>query len=301
MIDFPVSGVETYWWFPLLTALVVSSIASTGGLSGAFLLLPYQISILGYVNPGVSATNLVYNVVSIPSGVMRLCKERRMIWPLTLVIIAGTTPGVLVGAYLRIKYLPDPVSFKFFAGLVLLYVGIRLVNSALRSRGAGVGKYSGQPFEASVRRFNLHTIEFEFTGELYSVSVVPVFLISLVVGVIGGTYGIGGGAIIAPVLVAVYGLPVYTIAGSALMSTFVASIAGAIAYTTASTYLGSGPEAKPDIALGALLGLGGAIGVYVGSRIQKYVPARAIKFILAACVLFVAIRYVLEFLGMHLH
>jgi len=42
------------------------------GVSGAFLLLPFQMSFLGYVNLSVSTTNQLYNVVAIPSGCYRL-------------------------------------------------------------------------------------------------------------------------------------------------------------------------------------------------------------------------------------
>ncbi len=69
MIEFPTSGVETYWWIPLTVAFVVSMFTSMGGVSGAFLLLPFQVSILGFAVPAVSPTNLVCNVVAIPSGV----------------------------------------------------------------------------------------------------------------------------------------------------------------------------------------------------------------------------------------
>ena len=49
-----------------------------------------------------------------------------------------------------------------------------------------------------------------------------------VVGIIGGVYGIGGSAIIAPFFISFFWLPVYTVAGAALMGTFVTSIAGVI-------------------------------------------------------------------------
>ena len=45
-IDFPVSGVHTPVFMPPLVAFAVSFIASMGGVSGAFFLLPYQVSIL---------------------------------------------------------------------------------------------------------------------------------------------------------------------------------------------------------------------------------------------------------------
>src|SRR5512135_509478 len=125
---FPVSGVKTYVFIPPLVALVVSFFTSMGGVSGAFLLLPFQMSFLNFTSPSVSATNFVFNIVAIPSGVYRYLKEGRMAWPLTWVVIAGTLPGVFIGYYLRVRYLPDPKTFKLFVGCVLLYIGVRLVK-----------------------------------------------------------------------------------------------------------------------------------------------------------------------------
>lgn len=134
---FPVSGVKTWFFLPPLVAFVVSFFTSMGGVSGAFILLPFQVSVLGYSSPSVSATNFVYNIVAIPSGVYRFIKEGRMAWPLTWVVIAGTLPGVFLGYLLRIRYLPDPRSFKFFVGCVLLYLGVRLLYEMTPSSQKG--------------------------------------------------------------------------------------------------------------------------------------------------------------------
>jgi len=73
-------------------------------------------------------------------------------------------------------------------------------------------------------------VEYQYGGEKYSFSPVVVFLLTFVVGVVGGIYGIDGGAIIAPFFVAILKMPVYTIAGAALMGTFITSVAGVIFY-----------------------------------------------------------------------
>jgi uncharacterized protein len=70
-VTFPVSGVETWLFLPPLVAFLVSMVTSMGGVSGAFLLLPFQVSVLHFVTPSVSATNFVFNIVAIPSGVYR--------------------------------------------------------------------------------------------------------------------------------------------------------------------------------------------------------------------------------------
>jgi uncharacterized membrane protein YfcA len=63
---FPISGVETYVFIPPLVAIVISFFCSMGGVSGAFLLLPFQMSVLNFTSPSVSSTNLIYNIVAIP-------------------------------------------------------------------------------------------------------------------------------------------------------------------------------------------------------------------------------------------
>ncbi|NIR15093.1 MAG: TSUP family transporter, partial [Desulfobacterales bacterium] len=74
-------------------------------------------------------------------------------------------------------------------------------------------------------------ITFTFQGKTYSFRTMPLGLLSFCVGIVGGTYGIGGGALVAPFCVTVLGLPVYTIAGATLLSTFIASIAGVFFYS----------------------------------------------------------------------
>ena len=137
---FPISGVETYIFIPPLVALVVSFFTSMGGVSGAFLLLPFKVSVINFTSQAVSATNFVYNIVAIPSGVYRYLKEGRMAWPLTNVVIVGTLPGVFIGYYLRILYFPDPRSFKLFVGCVLLYIWVRLIYEVTGKASAGKAK-----------------------------------------------------------------------------------------------------------------------------------------------------------------
>jgi uncharacterized protein len=301
-MTFPVSGVTTWVFFPPLVAFVVSFFTSMGGVSGAFLLLPFQVSVLGYTSPSVSGTNQVFNIVAIPSGVYRFIREGRMVWPLTWAVIIGTLPGVFIGAWVRVAYLPNPRNFKFFAGLVLLYIGARLTWDILKGKSdsalAKKGQKQGVQAEMCVSgtRFSMHCVEYTFMGETYTFAPVWVFVMTFIVGIIGGIYGIGGGAIVAPFFVAIFKMPVYTVAGAALMGTFITSLAGVLFYQLLDTYWNTGMNVAPDWLLGGLFGVGGFFGMYLGARCQKYVPVRIIKVILSICILFVAIKYVVGFL-----
>jgi uncharacterized protein len=315
---FETAGIEVAPWIPPLVALVVSFFTSMGGVSGAFLLLPFQMSVLNFTSPSVSATNFVFNIVAIPSGVYRYLKEGRMAWPLTWVVIIGTLPGVFIGYYLRVLYLPDPRTFKLFVGCVLLYIGVRLIYELTGKASAGKAKMkaledkfrertkqikdqqksrvaSGLPPEAVVKTVSVSftRIEYEFWGERFSYSTIAMFFLAFAVGIIGGTYGIGGGAIIAPFCVAVFHLPVYTIAGAALMGTLITSVAGVVFYSIIPAK--AGMATSPDWLLGFLFGAGGFVGIYLGARFQKFVPQKVIKLILGTIIVFLAIKYISQY------
>ena len=316
---FPVSGVKTWVFLPPLVAFIVSFFTSMGGVSGAFLLLPFQMSFLGYTNPSVSATNQLFNIVAIPSGVYRYCKEGRMVWPLTWVVVAGTLPGVFIGAIVRVAYLPDAKNFKLFAAGVLLYIGLRMVidltKKAVGGQGSGEKRFQelvrnhrreasdqGSPGQnplpaVKVTHFNRKRLGYIFYGERFDVPFWSIFALSFIVGIVGGIYGVGGGAIIAPFFVTFLGLPVYTVAGAALMGTFVTSVAGVGFYQGIAPFYPN-MSIAPDWALGILFGVGGMAGMYLGARCQKFVPAKAIKWMLAVIIVFTALKYVAAFFGL---
>jgi len=297
---FETSGVEISPLVPFLFTFFVSSLTSMGGISGAVVLLPFQVSVLGFVGPAVTPTNHLFNVIAIPSGVLRYVREGRMLWPLSIVIIVGTVPGVVAGSFARIYLLPDPRHFTLFMGLVLLLIGSRLVAKVWRppagggKTAAGGGAATGSELRVTTTRFDWRRLEYEFQGERYGLSSPSLALITAIIGVIGGAYGVGGGAIIAPFLVSMYRLPVHTLAGATLLGTFITSGVAVLFFALASSLLGQ-PNVSPDWLLGLLFGLGGLLGMYTGARLQRRVPARAIEALLAVVVTGLALKYIVGY------
>ena len=294
---FPVADIELSPFVPPLIACGISFFTSMAGVSGAFLLLPFQVSVLGFDSPAVSSTNHLFNVVAIPSGIYRFIKEGRMVWPLTWLVILGTLPGVLGGVLIRITYLPSPKAFKLFVGLVLLYIGVKLSLDILRQKPAkpkSIEKKAGETndFKISDAKLTWASLQYTFEGIRYKVNTLSVFALSLIVGLIGGIYGIGGGAIITPFLVSICRLPIHTVAGASLMGTFVTSLTGVIFFQLlALSSLAGMEQITPDYALGLLFGLGGAVGIYLGARMQRFFPAKIIKIILTCALLFTSLKY----------
>ncbi len=287
---FPASKVTAPVFLLPLVTIVLAYFGSMAGVTGAFLLLPFQMSVLGYTTPGVSATNFLYNIFAIPATVFQYARERRMNWPLAWCITAGSLPGIFLGYLLRITYLSDPARFKPFAGLVLLYLAWRMAHSLL-SKAQDKGPPS---MKASVETvsFRWMRAEFRFDEKIYSFNPSGITGFACAVGIIGGAYGIGGGAIIAPFCISVLELPVHSVAGASLFGTFTSSLIGILVYQVG--FNSGGLDTAPDYLLGSLFGIGGLIGGYLGARTQRYVSPRPIKAGLLIVLLYVSFRYIAD-------
>ena len=252
------------WWTVVLSVAAAYGIAvlsTPAGISGAVLLLPFQVSVLGTPSPAVTPTNLLYNIVATPGGLYRYWRQGQTGGSLAKVLIAGTLPGVVAGSVIRVELLPGPRVFDLVVSAVLLPLGVWLALT--RPPGTGAGQRSPR---------------------LSASRLLP---LALVVGCAGGIYGIGGGSILAPVLIA-SGREPAEVAPAALASTFVTSVAGVATFTVLSVHHST---TAPDWPTGIALGLGGLAGAYTGARLQSRLPEALIRRLVGIAVIAIGARY----------
>lgn len=247
----------------LVAGLLIATVTAPVGVSGAVFLLPVQLNLLDVPNPAVTPTNLMFNVVAGPGALFRYRRAGQLTGPLTRQLIIGTIPGVVVGAIIRVHLVPGPRAFRLVAAAVLLPIGIWLCRRALARQADALRPISSR----------------------------RITVIALLVGVVGGVYGIGGGSILGPILVGT-GLPVTTVAPAALASTFLTSIVGAGTYALLS--LSESGSIAPQWSLGLACGIGGLIGGYLGARLQPRFPETALQLLLGGLAIAVALTYVVQ-------
>ena len=268
-MEFPISGVEVSPIVPVLVGFGIATMTTPVGVSGAFLLLPFQFSVLNFTAPGVTPTNLLYNVLATPAGILRYRQQGAFDRSLVTAIARGAVPAVVVGSILRVTIFEDPGDFKVVVGIVLFGLGVNLV---VQSTG---------------RRAKVREPGSSFSSVLVS-------LLGAGAGVIGGIYGVSGGSIVAPVLVGAFRLPVSRVAPAALAATLLTSIAGVISFEVlAALATTSDPTRRPDWLLALLFGIGGAMGAYTGARLNQRVPDRWLRMLLGALAIGLALTYVL--------
>ncbi|GGN84075.1 UPF0721 transmembrane protein [Actinoplanes lobatus] len=246
-----------------VAGLLISVVTAPVGVSGAVFLLPVQLSVLHVPSPAITPTNLLYNVVAGPGALARYRRNGQLTGPLARLLIAGTVPGVVLGAIIRVFAIPGPQVFRLVAAAVLLPLGLWLCTRALRP---------GTPDRPPLSRRALLGL-------------------SVATGTVGGIYGIGGGSILGPVL-AGRGTPMTQIAPAALASTFVTSVVGAATYGLLT--LVTDGDVAPHWLLGLLCGTGGLVGGYLGARLQPLLPERTLRLLLGALATALAIFYLVE-------
>jgi uncharacterized protein len=247
----------------LAAAYLIATITTPAGISGAVLLLPFQVSVLGTPSPSVTPTNLLYNIIATPGALYRYWRQGQTGGRLALVLIAGTLPGVIAGSVIRVELLPGPHIFDVVVAAVLIPLGGWLAVS--RPSGTDKPGFRDRPIPAPV-----------------------LVVLAIAVGCVGGIYGIGGGSILAPVLIG-SGRKPSEVAPAALASTLVTSVGGVITFTFLSLH--QHIPVAPDWSTGIALGAGGLAGGYTGARIQSRMPDVLIRRLVGILVIAIGAYY----------
>jgi hypothetical protein len=241
-------------------SFLIATVATPVGVSGAVFLVPVQVGLLHTPSPSLTPTNLLYNVVATPGALARFAGRGLSRSPLTTALMLGTLPGVVIGAVLRVELLSGPTAFYLVIAAVLVPLGAWLT----------VGR------APTIRRTPPSPKDRRITG------------MALLVGVIGGIYGIGGGSLLAPVLVGL-GFSVVEVAPAALASTFLTSIVGVLTYAILS--LRHSGSIAPVWIVGLAMGAGGLLGGYVGAGLQPRLPEHLLRRGLGLLALALGARY----------
>ena len=98
-------------------------------------------------------------------------------------------------------------------------------------------------------------------------------------GLIGAT-SIGGGVLIVPMLIVLFGLPASRVVGSAIFIAFILTLDTALIY---------GSCGEQDVVTASIMAAGSIVGVYHGSKLSVRTPEMLLRAIVVALVLVAAI------------
>jgi uncharacterized membrane protein YfcA len=237
-------------------ALVGFVLGLVGG-GGSILAVPLMVYLVGVRSPHVAiGTSALAVAANAALGLATHARLGNVKWRCSIVFAGAGVAGALIGSTLGKAF--DGQKLLFLFALVMVVVGILM----LRRRGH-VG-------DAEVR--------------LGRENAAKLVLYGLGTGLFSGFFGIGGGFLIVPGLVAATGMPMLFAVGSSLVAVT------AFGLTTAANYALSG---LVDWILALVFIGGGFLGSFVGTRAAKRLSGAGHLTTVFASLIFVVAAYML--------
>ena len=234
------------------------------------------------------ATGANQVVASSVSGVLAHVKRKSVDFRMGWVLLAGGLVGSAVGVWVftllqRIGQVDLVVQLCYvvFLGLIGAMMLQESIRAMRRSKNPTYRKRLHQhnwvhrwPMKMKVRASGLY------------ISVLPVLLVGVAVGVLAAIMGVGGGFIMVPAMIYLLGMPTKVVVGTSLFQiTFVTAfttLMHAVSYNTV------------DIMLAVLLIVGGVIGAQIGTTLGARLRAEQLRILLALLVLLVCGKLALD-------
>lgn len=241
-----------------LSGGLVGFVLGLVGGGGSILAVPLMVYVVGVSNPHVAIGTSAFAVaVNAASGLASHARHGHVKWRCATVFAASGIAGAAAGSTLGKNF--DGQRLLFLFALVMIAVGVLM----LRRRGQ-----SGDA-EVTLGRDNApKLVAYGFGAGLFS-----------------GFFGIGGGFLIVPGLIAATGMPMLNAVGSSLVGVT------SFGLTTAGNYASSGLVNWPLAFAFIAGGLGGGI---LGTRAARHLSnKRDLLTIVFAAVIFVVAAYML--------
>ncbi|CAN5361699.1 sulfite exporter TauE/SafE family protein [soil metagenome] len=231
-------------------------LSGTFGIGGGILMVPLLVLLAKVDQRRASALSLAAVLPAAIVGSITYGVEGHVDLLGAALIAAGGIVGALVGTRL-LRSVPLGWLRWMFVVLLLL-VAVRMLIEVPAAR---------------------ETLHFDVWSVLGLVG------LGLVVGVASGLFGIGGGVVIVPALIGLFGIPELIAKGTSLLAMVPTSITGTIANTRAKLV-------RPLD--GLLVGAAAALAAYPGALVAHVLPTRLSQLLFAGIVLIAAVQLAIK-------
>jgi len=265
-----------------VVAIFIGIIAAMVGIGGGALMVPIMILLLGVEPHQAVGTSLHVIILTATSSAIAYYMQKRIDFKVGLLMPLMTIPGSVIGAYTT-KFI-SPKGLVGVFGLFLILIAIKMITSKREMRSGG--KKTSQIVGEGIATRTL--IDRDGTVFTYRPRLEVGLLLGFLAGFASGFLGIGGGALMVPILNLVVGMPIHlSVATSMFIMIFSATFG-------ATTHFLMG-NLVPEYVV--LLGAGVILGAQTGARIAKRLKASKLKTAFAVVLIFTGLRMLLKALG----
>ena len=281
----PIANLSVDGLFIVLLGGLTGILSGLFGVGGGFLTTP--LLIFYGIPPTVAAASAATQVTGASvSGVIAHSSRKGVDFRMGGVLVGGGVIGALIGAGLfsLLQSLGQiDVVINVLYVLLLGSIGTLMMREAIDALRPGK---SGQAAQPRKRRHHPLVAGLPFRWRFYRsglyISPLAPLILGVVVGILTMLMGVGGGFILVPAMLYLFGMSGNVVVGTSLFQ---------ILFVTMVTTMTHALTTKAvDIVLAGLLLLGSVMGAQFGTQIALKARPEILRLVLAAIVLAVALR-----------
>jgi uncharacterized membrane protein YfcA len=235
-----------------LVGLGAGFLSGIFGVGGGILIVPALVLLLHFEQRLAHGTSLAAVLPIAASGLAALALEGKVDWPVGVLLAIGAMGGAVIGTHI-LHVLPQRVLGLIFAAL-LIATAIRLLTDHSSADGR---------------------------ASLTVGAAIGLVLVGLATGILAGLLGVGGGIVMVPAMIVLYGIPSAVAKGTSLFVILPTSIMGTWRNRR---------KRNVDLRVAAAVGLGGVVSSFPAALIAARMDESLSNVLVALLLLFVAAR-----------
>ena len=221
---------STPWFKALGLGLLAGLMAGLFGIGGGAVMVPLLVLWLALPQHRAHATSLAAIIVMAASATVRFAGDSEVQWLAGLGISAGAILGAFLGAQLMHRLSPTRLRQAF--AVLLVVASLQMLFGYTPEAGA-VAVSGGE-------------------------AVVVYLVLGAVAGVLSGVMGVGGGVILVPAMVLLFGFTQHAAEGTSLLVIIPTAVVGSLRHAQ---------HGYTDWRLALILGVGGIVGAWAGADV----------------------------------
>lgn len=261
----------------LVIGILTAFMGSLMGLGGGVILVPTLLLLHEFLESFAWATpqtivgiSLVVMIFTALSSTISYFKAGRVDYKTGMLFLIGSIPGSMFGSWLNQFF--DTNAFLLYFGIITILVSMLFFLKPDRKEVT--------PDQKGVRSFKIAGKTY-----YYRVSIPVVFIVSLAVGIISGLFGIGGGSIMVPAMILLFGFPIHIATATSMFMIFFVSIIGA------STHIALGHIAWEYV----FFFIPGAwVGGKLGAMVNQRLTGNVLEWVLRILLVIIGVRMIFQ-------
>lgn len=255
--------------------LIAGIVGSLIGLGGGVIIVPALLNLSpfilerGLTTAEAVGTSLVVLIFTALSSTLSFIKQKRVDYRSGFLFFAASGPGAIVGAMLTGLFPPAPFYIAF--GVFMLFTSALIV---FRDRFKPIGK---------TWKYERTYVAPEGQVYRYGYSLFPALLLGLTVGIVSGLFGIGGGSLFVPTMIALFHYPPHVATATSMFVILLSTVPGAAVKASLGEVYWLGVS---------LLAPGALIGGWLGAKIAGKLSSPALMRVLLFAFLLLALRMI---------